>query len=331
LSSVLDVHATEGNLNNQVGVPLTLLSLADDAHVAVVEMGTSLPGEIATLRDIALPEIALVTSVAEGHLEGLGSLEGVMQEKSSIFLGAQVAITPASQPEIGARASRLAKHVIDAGLGSGVLAASSWGTGTGRDGAGWLEVEGVRVRVPLRGAHNLRNAMLALAVARECGVAIARAAEGISGMQPRSMRMEAVRLGGAGRTGALLINDAYNSNPGSAAAAIEYLQEFPAEGQRVVVLGGMRELGASSRELHDRIAKLAMESNADVIAGMGEFAAAFHRIGAADPRLVMAPDVDELWERLRERLVPGATILLKASRGERLERIVPHLQKWADS
>jgi UDP-N-acetylmuramoyl-tripeptide--D-alanyl-D-alanine ligase len=326
LSSRLEVHATRGNLNNRIGVPLTLFALPDHAHAAIIEMGTSLPGEIGILRAIAEPDIAVVTSVAEGHLEGLGSIEGVLVEKTSIYDGPAVAVAPATQPEIAARARAVSRHVISAGLGEGDLAASRWNVEA--DGSGWMEVEGVRVDVPLRGIHSLRNAMLALAVASEAGISIADAARGIASLPPQSMRLELTRLGRDGQT--VLINDAYNANPGSAVAAIEYLESLRGSGKKVLVLGGMRELGAMSPQLHDRVATRALQSSVDTIAGIGDFADAFGRVASGDARVITAPDVDELWPLLRGRMEPGAMILLKASRGVRLERIVPLIREWAE-
>ena len=121
------VHATVGNLNNRIGVPLTLLALPDAADLAVIEMGTSEPGEIATLRAIAEPDIAIISSVAEGHLEGLGDLGGVLVEKVSITDGVAVAIVPAGQPEIGAAANGRARRIISAGLDAGDVRAAKWG------------------------------------------------------------------------------------------------------------------------------------------------------------------------------------------------------------
>ena len=187
LGAALDVHATTGNLNNRIGVPLTLLALRDEADIAVCEMGMSIPGEIAALRAIAEPDIAVVTSVAEGHLEGLGSVEGVMREKVSIFAGVGVGVVPAAPPEIAAAAKGRARRLVVAGLESGDLHADEWTVE--EDGLGRLTVRGVTVRPPLRGFHNLRNTMLALAVAQECGVSLEQAAEGIAAMPVPSMRL----------------------------------------------------------------------------------------------------------------------------------------------
>ncbi|HEX2779000.1 MAG TPA: UDP-N-acetylmuramoyl-tripeptide--D-alanyl-D-alanine ligase [Gemmatimonadaceae bacterium] len=319
------VHATQGNLNNQIGVPLTLLALPDDAEIAVVEMGTSLPGEIALLRAIGEPDISVVTSVAEAHLELLKSLDGVRREKSSIFDGVAVGVVPATEPEVVAMARQRAKRVVVAGLGDGDIRAERWGRSDSKGetaAGGWLEVQGTRFQVPLRGEHNLRNAMLAIAVARECGIALPEIARGIAAMEPPKMRLAAEPLGKA-----TLINDAYNANPGSTRAAIDLLDGTAKGKQRVLVLGTMRELGAGAAALHAEIAKRAVESSIEVVAGIGEFAPALDAL--RDPRVVTATDVDDLWPKLRDRLAVDTVILLKASRGVKLERLVPHLTAWA--
>ncbi len=323
LASRLAVHATTGNLNNRIGVPLTILGIPRDSDIAVVELGTSLPGEVALLREIAAPDIAVVTSVAEEHLEGLGDLAGVLREEAACYAGVEVGIAPASQPEVVDAARAGARSVVSAGLDSGDFRAKTWRIGP--DGLGEIEVDGVTVRPPLRGAHNLRNAMLALAVARACGVTMEDAARGIAAMPQPKMRTAWEQLGKA-----TLINDAYNSNPGSARAAIDLVRSADGARQRVIVLGTMRELGAGSAQCHEEIARLAVESGADVVAGIGEFAAPLDALSAGSARVVTADDVEALWPRLEPLLEPNALILLKASRGVRLERLVPHLTTWAE-
>ena len=186
-SRAYTIYATTGNLNNRIGVPLTLLALPPEADIAVIELGTSLPGEVAILRDIAEPDIALVTSIAEEHLEGLGDLAGVLREEAAAYEGVAVGIAPSAQPEIAEVARGKAKRVIVAGLdASADLKPDRWEIGP--DGLGVIEIAGVTVRPPVRGIHNLRNAMLALAVAHECGVSYEDAAEGIAGMPQPKMR-----------------------------------------------------------------------------------------------------------------------------------------------
>jgi UDP-N-acetylmuramoyl-tripeptide--D-alanyl-D-alanine ligase len=143
-------------------------------------------------------------------------------------------------------------------------------------------------------------------------------------MPAPSMRSAWVALGRA-----TLINDAYNANPASARAALALLDAVGAGRQRAVVLGTMRELGAGARALHDEIAARALAGPYDVVAGVGEFAPALQAAGRDDPRVVTADDVDTLWPLLGPRLKPDAVILLKASRGMRLERLVPYLESWA--
>ncbi|MGH7665304.1 MAG: UDP-N-acetylmuramoyl-tripeptide--D-alanyl-D-alanine ligase [Gemmatimonadaceae bacterium] len=322
IGSVLDVHATEANLNNRVGVPLTLLALRDEADVAVVELGTNLPGEVALLRGIAEPDIAVVTSIAEEHLEGLGDMAGVLREESASCEGASVAIVPADEAGLIAAARARARRVVTAGLDEGQVRPTRWVIGDG--GLGSLEMDAVPISLPLRGRHNLRNAMLALACARECSVGIPDAARGIAKMPAPRMRLGWESLGGRGAT---LINDAYNANPGSTRAALELLESVGAGRQRVAVLGTMRELGQHAERLHDDIARTVLRSSIDVIAGIGDFAAPL--AAAGDMRVITAPDVDQLWPLLSGRLSQDPVILLKASRGVRLERLVPRLQEWA--
>ena len=322
LGRVFDVHATSANLNNLIGVPLTLLAIPPGAEIAVVELGTNVPGEVGRLRAIAEPNIAVVTSIGEEHLEGLGTIEAVLAEEASVFEGVSIGVVPGAQPEIGSAARGRATRVVVAGLHGGDLPVTGWGVEP--DGRGWFEVNGVAVHPPVRGAHNLRNAALAVAVARECGVSYADAAEGIAAMPLPSMRTAWETLGTA-----TLINDAYNANPPSMRAAIDLLAGVDAGRQRVAVLGGMREMGAHAERLHDEIARYVLAARVDVIAAIGDMAVALARVANDDPRVVTAPDVDELWPLLERRLTPHSVILLKASRGVRLERLVPHLSDWA--
>ena len=324
LGSRLRVHATIGNYNNLVGVPQTLFALPDDADVAVIEMGTNQPGEVAALRAIVEPDVVVVTSIAEEHLEGLGDLEGVLREEISACDGVPVAITPASQAEVADAARSRAKRVVSAGLDAGDVRASRWSVAP--DGTGSLELDGADVRVPLRGVHNLRNAMLALAAAREAGISVADAARGIAAMPSPPMRVAFESHGGV-----TVINDAYNSNPGSARAALELLQHAGDGRQRVAVLGTMLELGPQADRLHDEIARAALAAPIDVIVGVGGFADALARVAPGDPRAVGGADPASAWDAARSRLRRDAVILLKGSRGVRLERLVPLISEWASA
>jgi UDP-N-acetylmuramoyl-tripeptide--D-alanyl-D-alanine ligase len=326
LGAGLETHATQGNLNNLVGVPLTLLAIPDSADVAVIEMGTNQPGEVARLRAIVEPDVTVVTSIAEEHLEGLGDLAGVMREELAACDAVATAIVPAGQPEVVAEARKRARAVIAAGLDEGDVHADRWDLGT--DGRGRLWIGGVPIEVPLRGVHNLRNTMLALAAARGLGVSSEQAARGIQQMPVPPMRSNVEAIGRV-----TLVNDAYNSNPGSARAALELLQHAGRGRQRVAILGTMLELGPSGPSLHEALAREALASPIEIVAGLGEFATALERAsnGSMNERLVTGSDVDSLWSRLVSRLEPDAVILLKASRGVRLEQLVPKIKQWAES
>ena len=322
LGSALTVSATTGNYNNLVGVPLTIFAIPDDADVAVIEMGTNHPGEVEALRAIAEPDIVVVTSIAEEHLEGLGDLEGVLREEVSACAGIPLAVVPSAQPEIADAARPLAGRVMESGLDAGDMQPTSWGIEA--DGQGWLEVEGQRITVPLRGVHNLRNAMLAIAVARECGVSLEAVARGIAAMPSPPMRVNFETHGAV-----TVINDAYNSNPGSARVALELLEHAGSGRQRVAVLGTMLEMGVHADRLHDDVARAALASPAELVVGVGGFADALARIAPGDARVVSGADPAAAWDAARSRLTRDPVILLKGSRGVRLERMVPMISEWA--
>jgi len=171
LGGTLAVHATPGNLNNQVGVPLTLLGIPPEAQVAVVEVGTNAPGEVAALRAMVEPDVAVLTSIGEEHLEGLGDLRGVLREECAIFAPGALAVVPAAHPEVAAEAVRRAGGVVVAGLAPATDAADlphwipeAWGLDD--EGRAWLELRGARVVLPLRGAHQGANAMPSRAARR---------------------------------------------------------------------------------------------------------------------------------------------------------------------
>ena len=321
LGAAFNVHATVGNYNNRVGVPFTLLTVPNDADIAIVEMGTNHPGEVEALRVIAEPDVVVVTSIAEEHLEGLGDLEGVLREEMSACVGVPLVVTPASQPEIAEAARLLATETTTAGLDAGDLRPTGWGIEP--DGQGWLQFDGCVVRVPLRGMHNMRNAMLALAVARASGVSLETAARGMASMPAPPMRVNFEAHGQL-----TVINDAYNSNPGSARAALELLEHAGVGRQKVAIIGSMLELGVHADRLHDEVARVALGGAIDLLVGVGDFAAAFQRVAPGDARVVVAADPVAAWGAVRSRVATDAVILLKGSRGVRLEQLVPliHVQ-----
>ncbi len=328
LGARLEVHATEANQNNLVGVPLTLLSVPPHAHVAVVEVGTNAPGEVAQLRAICEPDIAVVTSIGEEHLEGLGDLDGVLREEAAIFEGVATAVIPAHETALFAAAQQHGvKHIVRVGLDAGDVKADRWSVQP--DGFIQLVMNDVQITVPMRGQHHGANAMLALAVAQATGVPLADAAQALGSMQIPSMR------GGWETVGSLtIINDAYNANPPSMRAALALLRQVGAGRQRVAVLGTMRELGIHSDAQHDAIAREAIDalnSGVDIVIAVGEFATAFTRIAMDDRRVLGATDADHAWTLLEPVLKRDAMVLLKGSRGVTLERMLSPLTSWATS
>ena len=315
LAGAYDVHATVGNLNNEIGVPQTLLALPDDADVAVIEAGTNSPGEIARLRAIINPDVTVITSIGEEHLEGFGDVAGVLKEELALTVAVPVVVTPAAHPEVAAGIRGEGQQVVVAGLDAGHLQPLEWRLES--DGSGTLTFDDGELHIPLRGAHNLRNAMLAVTVARGFGVTLEQMQFGLSRMVQPSMRAAVDTIGSV-----LLVNDAYNANPPSMRAALDLLEAVGQGRPLVAVLGTMRELGAGRDALHDDIARDAVRRPLALIAGIGDFAAALRRVAADDPRLVLADDAPLAVAELLGRAPRTAAILLKGSRGARLERLV---------
>ena len=320
------VHATTANLNNLVGTPLTLLAAPDDVEAIVVEVGTNAPGEIARLAAIVEPDAAIITSVAEGHLEGLGDLEGVLGEKTALLGELRpggVALVADEPPSLPARARSLAARVRVAGwtddADSDLRAEDIRLDEEGRVRFRWA---GREVRLKFRGRPNARNALLALGLAQEWGVDPEAAVRGLESLEPPGLRSELVRYGDL-----LVIADCYNANPASVEAALDLLESMPRRGGRVAVLGTMRELGSASEWLHRRVAERAAAADLDLVVATGEFVPAFeHLAGRMGTRLIREEDPLAAYQALEPRLRGGEVVLLKASRGVALERLLPRLQ-----
>lgn len=324
LAGAYDVHATAGNLNNEIGVPLTLLAMPDDAEVAVVEAGTNSPGEIARLRAIIAPDVAVITSIGEEHLEGFGDLDGVLREELALTVDVPVVVTPAAHPEVKAGVHGEGQQVVSAGLEDADLQPLRWRLEP--DGTGTLTFDDGELHIPLRGVHNLRNAMLCVTVARGFGVTLEQMQFGLSRITQPSMRAAVEPVGTA-----LLVNDAYNANPPSMRAALDLLEAVGQGRPLVAVLGTMRELGANAAALHEDIARDALRRPLQLLVGIGEFADALLRLAPTDPRIITAADAPLAEAALLARAPRNAAILLKGSRGVRLERLVPSITAWATS
>jgi UDP-N-acetylmuramoyl-tripeptide--D-alanyl-D-alanine ligase len=334
LAPRLRVHATDANLNNQVGVPLTLLATPDEAEAVIVETGTNEPGEITLLSRIVEPDAALITSIGEEHLEGLGSVEGVLEEELAVFDAlaphgvALVADEPTELPEgaiarVGGMRLRVAGFSAEADLRPD---GGAEGVRFRPDGSTEWSFRGVAVHLPLPGMHNVRNALLALGVAAEWGVPLEDAAAGLAAMKAPKMRNEWMKVGAVS-----LIADCYNANPPSMRAALDLLASVPAEGEKIAVIGTMRELGGHGERLHRELALHAaglVGHGIDRVVATGEFVPAFAANGSElGNRLIAAEDPLQAYEALRPTLAGGETLLLKGSRGVALERLIPLLER----
>jgi UDP-N-acetylmuramoyl-tripeptide--D-alanyl-D-alanine ligase len=320
LATRLRVHATEGNRNNQVGVPLTILATPDDAEAVVAEVAMNLPGEIARLTAVVQPDIAVITNVGPGHLEGLGSVERVLEEKLAILAGARLAVVGTDPPGLAARARELAPAVVVAGLEEpAVVRPEEWSIGS--DGRVTLTVGGASVTLGAAGAHQAANAMLAVAVGEALGVKREVAGPALQAVPVASGRTEFRELGGFA-----ILNDSYNANPASVRAALEAFAPIRRGRRSVVVVGTMLELGRSSADWHETVAREIAATDPDVIAAVGEFVPAFQALGPGlRSTLLLARDVDTLGRDLAALLQGTEAILLKASRGVALERVLNHL------
>jgi UDP-N-acetylmuramoyl-tripeptide--D-alanyl-D-alanine ligase len=321
LATKYRVHATVGNLNNLVGVPLTILAAPDDTGALVVEAGASVPGEIPLLRDIIEPTIAVITNVGYAHIEGFGSLEGVMREKLALVEGSRVAVVGVDPPELGREARRRTRTVV-AGTGS---LADLRPDAADLDDAGRLQIAwaGYSVTVPVLGFHQIENAILALAVGREAGADPARAVAALAGVRLPGGRGTAIDRGGL-----TIIDDTYNANPASLRSAVKLAHWLAARRGRplAVVVGSMLELGAESAKLHATAAREIAGLGPALVAAVGEFVPAFEPLrGMLAGRLITAPDAEALAPKLQEALQGNEIVLLKASRGVALERVVRHL------
>ncbi|TXT27275.1 MAG: UDP-N-acetylmuramoyl-tripeptide--D-alanyl-D-alanine ligase [Gallionellaceae bacterium] len=315
------VLATTGNLNNDIGMPLTLLKLRGNHRYAVIEMGMNHPGEIAYLSRLARPDVAVINNAASAHLAGLGSVEAVARAKGEILEGlpdhgiavinADDFYAPLWREQAGGRTT------IGFGLKQDAAVRAQW-----RPHGSGAEVEvntpqgNFTVLLQVPGAHNARNALAAVAAALALRVglpAIAAGLEKFAGVAGRLQRKAALR-------GATLIDDSYNANPASVHAALEVLAQ--AEGRKILVLGDMGELGSSALRLHQEIGAEARRLGVDSLWALGELTLRAAREFGAGARHFER--IEDLLAALDHDLGTGDTVLVKGSRFMRMERVVAH-------
>ena len=330
LSVKYNVTATVGNLNNNIGVPLTLLSINSETQLAVIEMGASHPGDIKELVDIALPNYGLITNVGKAHLLGFGSFEGVKKTKGELYdylrRTADKVFLNVDNPYLCSMASernlqydpeRQYSLVIPYGLDyqqASILPSNAEYPFLR------VNIDGREVRTNLVGTYNADNVMAAICVGRQFGISLDEAAAAIEAYSPSNNRSQMVR-----KERNTLIIDAYNANPSSMDSALNNFANMQAE-RKLVMLGDMLELGADSLQEHINIVqKVSSMDLAEIYLVGGEFAAAIVESGVADERLQHFSSADKLVEKLCEYNVENSVVLIKGSRGIRMEKVVEKL------
>jgi UDP-N-acetylmuramoyl-tripeptide--D-alanyl-D-alanine ligase len=319
--------ATQGNLNNHIGVPLTLFRLSAEHRFAVIEMGANHPGEIAALAAVAGPTVGLVTNAGAEHLEGFGSLEGVARAEGEMFaaLGRSATAVINADDDFAPlwRSMSTAGRSLSFGLRNGADFRAC-NVVSGIAGGEWVSrfelstpAGQTAVQLSLSGQHNVQNAAAAAAAAWACGADLGTISAGLAEVRPVRGRLQ---LKPAQR-GAWIIDDSYNANPTSALAGLEVLGGV--EGERWLVLGEMAELGEHAVEGHVDVGRAARRQGVTQLFAVGP--TTLHAVEAFGSGGHWFPDATALTAALRDALRPGVTVLVKGSRVNRLERVVEAL------
>jgi UDP-N-acetylmuramoyl-tripeptide--D-alanyl-D-alanine ligase len=326
--------STRNNFNNNIGLPLTLLELGPEHHWAVVEMGMNAPGEIAYLAQICRPDIGVITNVAPAHLEGLGSIEGVMNAKGELLDKIDpggAAVLNADDPMVRSLANKAVCDVLLFGMAEEAVIRAVNVKATEQGTRFDLMLPGGRVAVELKipGAFMVLNALAAAAVGHTIGLATPEIKTGLEAFVPAQGRLNLLST----RYGVHLIDDTYNANPGSMAAALATLGGLRKSQRAFFVVGDMRELGRHTQALHRELGALAACSGITALFITGEFADNVARgAGAAgmDAQNIVTGSKADLLGRLIRILQPGDWVLVKGSRAMAMEEIVGSLREWAN-
>src|SRR5262245_61941267 len=317
------VTKTEGNFNNHVGLPRTILEAASEHEVGVWEIGMNHPGEIAALSKIAAPNAAIITNIGMAHIEFIGSREAIAGEKGALAeaIGPEgTVILNADDPFSEGIASRTRAKVVFAGTTGGAVLAIE--IRQSADGSEFTILEGAhrcRAQLPVAGLHMVQNALLAVAAGRAFGLSIEECAAGLAVAPLTKARLQVKQIGGVH-----FLDDSYNANPDSMKAALRTLVELDAEGKRIAALGEMRELGAESerghRDVGETVAMLGVDqlitvgNTAEIIA-QGARAAGLEKVSAVQ-------STREAADLLGEIAGPGDLVLVKGSRAARTEQVI---------
>ena len=327
LSERFQVCKTEGNLNNHIGLPQTVLRARSTDQVGVWEIGMNHPGEIAPLAAIAAPDVAIITNVGMAHIEFMGSRENIAKEKGMLAEALKPSgyvILSADDDFSQSIAARTNADAIYTGIDKGDVYATNLVPHLG--GVRFtLVADGnkVEAEIPVPGVHMVRNALHAVAAGRVFGLTLEECAAGLKGIQLTKGRLEQKIV-----RGIHILDDTYNANPDSVAAALRTLSQVPAAGRRIAVLGRMGELGTQAEEGHRSVGAVAAQEGIDYLIGVGEEArwiteAAY---GAGMGRVQHCDSVEDCVKALRATAKMGDIVLVKGSRSARMERIVEGLQ-----
>ena len=333
LETTFPVLKTKGNLNNLIGLPLTLLNLTEQERIVVLEMGMNVPGEIRRLTEIAEPDVGLITNIERVHLEGMGSLERVREEKGELFRRMRqdgTILVNQDDPRVMDLASEFRGQKITFGIDhpAEVMAKEIRLKGVG--GTSFtLMMEGVTMEItlPFLGGYFVPNALSAIASASLFGIELEKVKEALEHLSPSPMRMEVLRP----KEGVTLINDAYNANPRSMELALEILSEMKGKGRAIAVLGDMLELGDFSVEAHQHIGQRVEELSIDFLLALGEEApvlvesAIRHGLDSEKARIVES-HTDAI-SILKKMVRDGDWILVKGSRRMGMEKIAAGLME----
>jgi UDP-N-acetylmuramoyl-tripeptide--D-alanyl-D-alanine ligase len=320
--------ATQGNLNNDIGMPLMLARIDATHRFAVIEMGANHAGEIAYLAELASPDVVVITNAGAAHLEGFGSLEGVAHAKGEILQNErrpQAAVLNADDTYFDYWKSLVSDvrcvsfgFAADADVRADDIAAGA----TGSEFTLYVGEQSTTVSLPLAGTHNVRNACAAAAVAHALGAPVDDIRQGLESASPVGGRLEPL----VGLHGSTLFDDSYNANPLSVIAAAEFLAALP--GASWLVLGDMKELGDDAAALHREVGEAARASGVDRLFVFGDLAS--HAATGFGESACSYAALDALIEDLRANLSSNINVLVKGSRSMRMERVVAALREPDD-
>jgi len=335
LSREYNVLKTQGNFNNLIGLPLSLLPVEFHHDFAVMEMGMNQPGEIARLTEIADPDIACITNIQDAHLAGLSDISGVARAKGELFAGIKAwgrLVVNIDDKRVRGVARRCSQKKITFGRSPKADVRSLRLRSLGEDGMAFtLQIGSNEARVKVRslGAHNVQNALAAAAMAHAAGVKFADIVAGLESFAPFEKRLQVQKLSG----GIRLVNDAYNANPSSMLAALETLHQMDHSHKKVAILGDMLELGQQSLAAHQDIGRQVARLGFDALLAVGEFAEALvgaaWKAGMSKKKALFFTNKEAISGWLRENIAAGALqagdwVLVKGSRGMRMETIITH-------